>query len=372
MINRIINCFDKNPVNTERQRELDIAKGFIIIFMALSHAIEILGWFFAPQTSDGFFWHGFDMIIKGSAPVFMVCMGISLCYSKRQSAKDTFRRALNTAGIVVLLEISRTAIPCFIEWLIFRDPESMVYATEIVCVDILQFATMTFLAFAFLKKMKIGLVPTLVIAGVCSIAGQLLQGVSFGSVILDRIVGFLWNSNPTAFFPFLNWFIVPVIGYALGSLWQHLKDKDTFFKLVTPLSLVITLGYYASMVFVGEWYYFSGGDYCGIGIIDVAFMLVIFFLVVGGCYYFSKISSRSARYFESMGIRLTSVYCIHWTIYCFLYLLLVCVMGDNYLPLWTVPPVAAIVFISSDILSRFYKNHKGRKAVKSAVTDKKQ
>ena len=136
MINRIINCFDKNPVNTERQRELDIAKGFIIIFMALSHAIEILGWFFAPQMSDGFFWHGFDMIIKGSAPVFMVCMGISLCYSKRQSAKDTFRRALNTAGIVVLLEISRTAIPCFIEWLIFRDPESMVYATEIVCVDI--------------------------------------------------------------------------------------------------------------------------------------------------------------------------------------------------------------------------------------------
>ena len=364
MIKKITNCFDKDTVNTERQRELDVAKGFIIIFMTLSHAIEILGWFFAPQSSDGFFWHGFDMIIKGSAPVFMVCMGISLCYSKKQSAKDTFRRAMNTAGIVVLLEIARTVIPCFIEWLIFRDPEAMVYANEIVCVDILQFATMIFLAFALLKKINLGLIPTFAVAIVCSVAGQLLQGVSVGSVIGDRIVGFLWNSNPTSFFPFLNWFIVPVIGYALGKLWLHLKDKDTFFRIVTPISLIITVAYYASMVLVGEWYYFSGGDYCGIGIIDVAFMFVIFFLVVGGCYYMGKISSRTSSFFESMGTRITSIFCIHWTIYCFLYLLLVCVMGDNYLPLWTVPPVAAAVFVSSDILSRFYKKHIKKTSIK--------
>ena len=66
MFKQIRNCFGKDPVNTGRQHELDVAKGFIIIFMALSHAIEILGWFFDPALSDGFFWHGFDMVMQHS------------------------------------------------------------------------------------------------------------------------------------------------------------------------------------------------------------------------------------------------------------------------------------------------------------------
>ena len=362
--NQIRNCFDKDPVNMGRQHELDAAKGFIIIFMALSHAIEILGWFFDPQMSDGFFWHGFDMLIKGTAPVFMFCMGISLLYSKKQSAGDIFRRALHMAWIVVLLELSRTAIPCFIEWLIFRDPESLVYASEIVCVDILQFATMTLLAFALFKKLKLGVAPILVFSMVCSVAGQLLQGVTTGSLIGDRLVGFLWNSNETAFFPFFNWFIVPAFGYAFGKLWLRLKDKDTFFRWITPISFVITAAYYASMLIVGEWYYFSGGDYCGIGMIDAAFMFVIFLMVVGFCYYLRKISSSAADFFESMGVRLTSVYCIHWTLYCFSYLALVCVMGDRYVPLWAVPPFAALVFVISDLRSRFYK----KRIAKASIT----
>ena len=56
------NCFDKQPVNTGRQRELDVAKGIIIIFMLLSHAIEIVGWYFEPHAADGFFWYGFSFV----------------------------------------------------------------------------------------------------------------------------------------------------------------------------------------------------------------------------------------------------------------------------------------------------------------------
>ena len=194
MLRQIKNCFAPTPVNLGRQRELDISKGFIIIFMALSHAIEILGWFFDPLTSDNFFWHGFDMIIKGTAPVFMICMGISLSYSKKQSPGDLLRRARQIAGFVVLLELARTVIPCLIEWLIFRDPESMVYASEIFCVDILQFATMTMLVFALFKKLKLSTAVMLVIAAGCAVVGQLLQGVSTGSFAGDVVVGFLWHS----------------------------------------------------------------------------------------------------------------------------------------------------------------------------------
>jgi hypothetical protein len=322
-----------------------------------------LGWFFDPQLSGGFFWGDFDMLIKGMAPVFIFCMGMTLCYSKRQKANEVLRRALNMAGIVGLLELSRTIVPCSIEWLIFRDFESINYAYQFLCVDILQFVTLTLLAIAGLKKLKLGTVAMLVIAAVCSVIGQLLQGVSTGSVIGDMVAGFLWSTYDAAYFPFLNWFIVPVVGYSFGKLWLYLKDKDTFFKWVTPISCGITAIYYISMVLVGEWYYFSNGRYSGIGILDVLFMFVNFLAVAGGCYYLNKWVPRFSHVFESMGARVNSVYCIHWTIYAFLYLTLLCVMGENYLPLWTVIPVAALVVIVSDILSWVYKKHTIKRAI---------
>jgi RsiW-degrading membrane proteinase PrsW (M82 family) len=76
MVKKIINCFDKDPVNLGRQRELDIAKGIFIIFMSFSHCIEILGWFFDPNSSVGASWHDFDMVIKSLVLVVISCMGI--------------------------------------------------------------------------------------------------------------------------------------------------------------------------------------------------------------------------------------------------------------------------------------------------------
>ena len=344
-----------------RQRELDIAKGLIIILMSLSHAIEILGWFFAPESADGFFWYGFDMLIKGTAPVFIFCMGISLCYSRRQSASDLLRRAGGMAGIVLLLELFRTLIPCLIEWLIFRDIDSIEYAYQFLCVDILQFATLALLAIALFKKLRLRPVAMLVISVVCSVIGQMLTGVSTGSAIGDFAVGYLWHSHDTAYFPLLSWLIVLLTGYSLGYMWLRLKDKPRFFKLVTPIGLVIGVAYYASMVFLGKWYYFSGENYCGIGIFDVLFMIALFFATVGISNYFGNRMPRLSRVFESMGTRLNSIYCIHWTIYAFLYLALVCVMGERYLPTWTVLPVGLLVVILADLISRFYKKHLRKK-----------
>ena len=361
MLKQICSCIDKEPVNTGRQRELDIAKGFIIILMSLSHAIEILGWFFAPESADGFFWAGFDMLIKGTAPVFIFCMGISLCYSKRQSASDIFRRALGMAGLVLLLELFRTLIPCFLEWLIFRDLDSIEYIYQFLCVDILQFATMALLAIALFKKLKLRPLAMLAIAVACSVIGQILSGFSTGSMIGDFAVGYLWNSHDTAYFPFMNWFIVLLTGYSLGYVWLRLKDKTRFFKLVTPIGLLIGILYYASMGILGKWYYFSGGDYCGIGFLDVMFMIAIFFATVGISHYSGDWMPRVSRIFESMGIRLNSIYCIHWTIYAFLYLALLCLLDENYLPTWTVLPVGLLVVILADLTSRFYKKTLAKK-----------
>ena len=353
MIKKIRNCFDKSPVNFGRQREIDITKGIAVIIMMFSHALEILGWFFEPEVAVQSVWYIADMVISGSAPVFVLCMGIGLSYTSKKSAKDIFRRALNIAGLAVLLEIARTAIPGFLEWLIFKDPECIEYVYLMFTVDILQFAALAMLVIALFKKLNLKPWTMVIISVVCSIAGQLLQGVSTGSNIGDIAAGFFWCTYDYSYFPLLNWLIFPVCGYAFGGLWLRLKDKDTFFSILTPVSAVVTVLYFISMFLVGELYYFSGGLYRGLGIIDAVFMLFVCFAMVGMAYYISKLRVRAVNWLESMGKRVTSIYFAHWTIYCFLYLVLVCVLED-YISPWTIFPTAVLVLIASDLSSRLY------------------
>ena len=356
MVNQIKNCFEKEEVNVGRQSELDIAKGLAIIFMVFCHAFEILAWFFDPHISTDFAYGLLDVVLGGSfaAPVFLFCMGLSFCYSRKKTPKDMLRRALNTAGIVLLFEISRTALPGILQWVATHDPECMEYVYMFFCVDILQFATMAMLVIALFKKLNLKPYLMVVIAAVCSIAGQLLQGVTTGSEIGDVIVGFFWHSQDQSYFPLLNWLIIPVCGYVFGGVWRRLKDKEKFFRYVTPVSFGIAILYFASMWFVGVEYYFSGGDYYGLGIIDALFAFIICFAMIGLGYYMNKWGGRVANWLESMGNRVTSIYCIHWTILCFLYVFLFCLLGD-YISQWWIIPTSVVVLILSDVLSRAYK-----------------
>ena len=65
----------------------------------------------------------------------------------------------------------------------------------------------------------------------------------------DIIVGLLWYSREYAYFPLLNWLIFLVCGYAFRGIWQRIQDKKRFFRLVTPISWVICVVYFASMAF---------------------------------------------------------------------------------------------------------------------------
>ena len=350
-------------MNLGRQRELDISRGLAVIMMFFSHAIEILGYFFETEITDGTFWYGFDMIISGAAPLFIFCMGIGLSYTKKQSAGDMLHRAMNVALLAFLLEVARTAIPGFLEWLIFRDPECIEYVYLFFGVDVLQFAALAMLAIALFKKLNLKPWAMLIISALCSVLGQLLHWISTGSHIGDIAAGFLWRSYDGTFFPFLNWLIIPVCGYVLGNLWVRLKNKDLFFRWVTPISWAITILYFVSMAIVGEWYYFSGGDYYGLSILDAVFMMIVCLAVIGLGYYVAKLGGFVVSWIESVGKRVTSIYFIHWTIYCFLYLFLVCILED-YIPQWTIVPTAVLVMIASDLLSRVYENLKKRKLKK--------
>ena len=354
MISQIKSCFAKEPINFGRQKELDIAKGIAIIFMVLCHGFEIMGWFFDPEISSDISYFILDVVLGGSfaAPVFIFCMGISFAYSRKSSAGDMVKRALKTAGMVLLFEIARTVFPGLLQWVISGDPECIEYVDIFFSVDILQFVVMAMLVIALFKKLNLKPTVMVIIAAIFSVIGQLLQGVTTGSYIGDIAVGFLWNSREYAYFPLLNWLIIPVCGYAFSSVWQRLQDKERFFRAVTPISWIITVPYFVSMVFLGE-YYLSGYEYYGLGILDAAFALVVCFAMIGLGYYLSKLGGCITTWLGSMGNRVTSIYCIHWTVYYFLYVFLFCFLED-YVPQWVMLITGVLVLIVSDLLSRIY------------------
>ena len=114
------------------------------------------------------------------------------------------------------------------------------------------------------------------------------------------------------------------------------------------------------MAFVGEEYYLSDGDYYGLGILDAIFAFVACFAMIGLGYYLSKLGGCFANWLGSLGTRVTSVYCVHWTIYSFLHLVLICVW-DNYISQWAIIPVAALVLLVSDLISRLYVRFKSNR-----------
>ena len=352
-------CFVGEPVNPGRQRELDIAKGLAIIFMVLCHGFEIMCDFFDPAISSDAAYFILDVVLGGSfsAPVFLFCMGIGFAYSRRSGAKDMLRRAGKTACLALLLEIFRMILPGLLHWGISGDPSCFNdYVYGFFSVDILQLAIMVLLMMALFKKLNLKPVVMVGIAAVFSAVGQALQWVTTGSDVGDIVVGYLWKSHDYAYFPLLSWLIFPVCGYAFSSTWQRLEDKETFFRLVTPISWAITVVYFASMIPLGE-YYLSGWEYYGLGILDAVFALIVCSALIGLGYYLNKWGGCVAIWLSSMGNRVTSIYCIQWTILCFLYTILLCYF-EPYIPQWVMLLASVWVLVISDLSSVLYVDFK--------------
>ncbi|MGQ3480084.1 acyltransferase family protein [Paenibacillus sp. TY11] len=92
----ISECFGAEKLNTGRQLESDLAKGFAILFMVWTHVFDELS-----PDSKGILVTLVRNILGGpfTAPVFMMCLGIGVSYSSKNTPKDLLRRGFNLLGI---------------------------------------------------------------------------------------------------------------------------------------------------------------------------------------------------------------------------------------------------------------------------------
>ncbi|MDF3001810.1 MAG: hypothetical protein K0Q48_1929, partial [Bacillota bacterium] len=217
----------EESINVGRQKELDYAKGLAILFMITVHCLET----FANSSVAEETAYGIVIEFLGSftsATVFMILLGVGVIYSKKAEPRLLVKRGLILVGAGYLLNLMRGFLPMLVSWKLSGSDEWLSdMMIELLRIDILQFAGLTFLFFGLAKKMKF---KPLAYAGAL-IVFELMNfflinyGFYYSDIVdfnnsnffLAAVTGLLWGTSDLSSFPFLTWIFYPVAGYLFGQ-----------------------------------------------------------------------------------------------------------------------------------------------------------
>lgn len=358
MIQKLKDCFSREIVNTSRQLEIDLAKGFAIIFMVWSHVYIEFGIFYDTLTEDFAY-----RVLAGplAAPIFMICMGVGICYSHSHTPRGLAIRGVKLLAIGALLVVTRDVIPTLL-WLPF-DADNYVTVLDLLefflAVDILQFAGLSFLFIAFAEKKKWGNGKLLIFGILASLLGTVLRDRGTGIPLVDMVLGFIWGTCKTTMFPFLNWIIFPIVGVVFGQMLCRCKDKKTFYKLISPGALAI------SAVYIGITFWFELSlyyDYYFLHTLDAIMIVLLFVGLMGQNYWMASLVPKCKfTFLRRLSRNITPIFCIHHTILGFLWLLEQVIWGKLHLKWYWILIIFAVVFTASDLLAELYRQKRKQK-----------
>lgn len=301
--------FSNEIVNRGRQKELDIAKTISIVLMIACHVI-----IYFCDISSTMYWVGDCMGSEFGAPVFMVCMGVGIAYSKNSNPFTLFKRGLKILFLGYVLNFFRAGIIVLIGNAI-NIPFSIgkPFFESMMLVDIMQFAGLALMVFALFKKLNLSPAVQFMIGILAAGLGEILAWKSFGNITLDYIFALIWGTCENSYFPLLNWLAFPAAGVFFGDLLLHCKDKNALYKKIFAVGLVgVVLAYY--QIYFTEGYYNTGSYYL-MGIKNVIFAL---------CYPITMFSITQLvaektplgdwPIFAFCSRRLNTIYCVSWVL----------------------------------------------------------
>ncbi len=244
-----------NPA-ASRIESFDLARGLAILFMILVHILDFYG---ENAVREGLFGHVVAFLgAPPAAPVFMFIMGIFIFLSSRLSLRQGLQRAALLLLLGYLLNLGRGSIPM---WLSLQlgsvTPDQLgphTPLTELLIVDILQFAGLAFAACVILKHYLPQPGYWLAAGTLVLFVSPALWDIGSGQPLVDEVFKLLWgHSEQGAMFPLFPWLSYPLFGMAFGY-W--LKRSDSQAKLFRQ-SLVIGL----TLLTVGTLLTLSNVDY---------------------------------------------------------------------------------------------------------------
>ena len=355
--------FSAEEVNTGRQTEADIAKGILVLCLAVVHiTIEC--------TDDAGLCFGlpyfFDSVLGGplGAPMFLFCMGIGLIYTASNSPRDIAGRGLHILGTGIVLNICRYLLPLLAGFFLSGNSEYLAPLPYLFFGnDLLQFAGLFMLLYALIKKATDSDGILLLIAFALSCLSTLLGGVDFGRVSLNMLFSHLLPVEDAgemivSDFPLITWFLVPVSGCLFGRVLRRVKNKDRFFLPVFLLTLFITVLYFtvnisrrAGMFGEGQnCYYHMATD-------DTLAAVIAAVCLLGFWHFTGKVFPRWLLALLRCASRnITRVYCIHWVFVVWITdVLFPLFFGSSERPMQEVFLVSAVVTAASLALAELWR-----------------
>jgi len=240
--------FSGVEVNDGRQLELDVAKAFAVIFMITVHVFDHMtdmGGEVLPKVVE----------FLGCAPaagVFMFAMGVGMVYTRHNSPKEFAFRGLKLLLMGYILNFFRETLLVLVGniFQIENNYQDESLFSTLMTVDILQFAGISFLITALLKKLNAKPYQIFAVAIVLHAVGNLCVGLFENAPeTVQYPLGVLLFTNKETAFPGFQWYVYPAVGICFGTLLKHAADKDKFYGRMAVLS--------AAAVFFVRFLYFK-------------------------------------------------------------------------------------------------------------------
>lgn len=334
--------FSPDRVNSGRQKELDIAKAVLIFCLALVHCtIECTP---EEQLVSGIPYL-FDSVIGGplGAPMFMFAMGVGVAYTRHATPKELAVRGIGLGIVGYVLNLCRFAIPFLSGYLLTGDYEKFIAPLpyRVLGNDILQFACLTLLMVALFLRLGMTDFGMLVVSLFLSFVGMCVNGMDVGNPAGNIFLGYLVGTEDAAGmvfsdFPLCNWLIVPVCGYIFGKKLLYVKNKRLFYRVISPVCLLVCAVYFSIGIF-NEIGMFGEGQNCYyhittpdvlVSILAAAGLLGVYYVIA------ERLPAKWMEVLTHISKYINSVYCIHWVLVIWITnVLLYTIRGTQVLPI---------------------------------------
>ncbi len=228
--------FANEKVNTGRQPELDLLKAIAVFGMIVIHVFLDLGKNVMPTAVDDYFTFLFG------ADIFMICMGIGMCYMRKQTPASYLMRGIGLLTIGQFLNILRNSIPNLIAYWITGKQFFIANSLLVLQSDILSFAGLAFLLIALFKVFHL---KNRTILGI-GVALNLTSLILWNTVappqnyLVSQLVGYFIITDAEAYFPLFCYFIFVAFGLFVGEYYPRIKDKHALANRVMAICFPVS------------------------------------------------------------------------------------------------------------------------------------
>lgn len=357
--------FASTEVNTKRQIALDHARGLAIIGMVMCHTTLR----FSPEANDlGYFIA--DNFLGGpiAAPLFMICLGIGLCYGTHNTPKELLKRGLLLLIGSYVLNLIRGGLLAWLGAFVTGDPtlhEHAIFATFIV--DILQFAGVAFLFFSLMFWMKVHWFVQFILAVALNLIGPFYEQYDTGNAIYTALLGLLIPSGNftedecIACFPLSQWIIFPCFGVLFGRMLRRVKDMKLFYRNLFCFTSVLMV-FYAGCNIKWGLMPFSNGNYYWSHLPDCIMYIALDVWVISIMHFINPHMPKVImNKLENYSHNITSIYCISWCLILWFSIPIVFILEKKNLNSWLTYPIGLVILFLANYIANKWKSRRAAK-----------